>query len=127
MAALIYLDTNVVVWLAGAPEQLSPTARRVIDEHELLLYSPMVELEVEYLYEVGRIQRPASEVFAHLRGALNLRCCDRSFAAVVTQARAFSWTRDPFDRLITAQAALGSDALLTGDERIRVHYAHAVW
>ncbi len=124
---MIYLDTNVVVWLAGAPDQLSQAARRAVDSHDLLLYSPMVELEVEYLHETGRIQRSATDVLAHLSGVLNLRVCDRSFASVVAKARDMKWTRDPFDRLITAQAALGSDPLLTRDKIIRANYAHAIW
>jgi PIN domain nuclease of toxin-antitoxin system len=125
--AVIYLDTNVLLWLAGAPEQLSPSAKAAIDEHELLLFSPMVELEVEFLYEIGRIQRPATEVITHLRGVLNLKACDRSFASVAAKARELKWTRDPFDRLIAAQAALGADALLTRDKIIRANYPHAIW
>lgn len=124
---MIYLDTNVVVWLAGAPDQLSTTARDVIDRHDVLLLSPMVELEMEYLYEIGRIQRSAADVITHLRGALNLRICERSFAAVVERARLLKWTRDPFDRLIVAQASLGEDPLVTRDRFIQANYPHAVW
>ena len=127
MAPLIYLDTNVVLWLAGAPEQLSTRARETVDRDEPLPISPMVELEVEYLYEIGRISRPAAEVVAHLRGVVNLRDCDRAFSAVVAKARELKWTRDPFDRLITAQAALGGDPLLTRDKIIRANYPHALW
>jgi len=125
--ALIYLDTNVVLWLAGAPGELSETAIQSVDTAETLLLSPMVELEIEYLYEVGRIQQPARVVLEHLRSALALRICERSFAAVVSAARALKWTRDPFDRLITAQAALGESTLLTRDKIIRANYPHARW
>jgi PIN domain nuclease of toxin-antitoxin system len=37
------------------------------------------------------------------------------------------WTRDPFDRLITAQAAVGSDVLITKDATITANYPRAVW
>jgi PIN domain nuclease of toxin-antitoxin system len=125
--AVIYLDTNVLLWLAGAPEQLSDTARAVIDEHEQLLFSPMVELEIEYLYEVGRIRQPSSEVIAHLRGVIHINSCNRSFASVVAKARELKWTRDPFDRIIAAQAALGPDPLLTRDRIIQANYSEAIW
>jgi PIN domain nuclease of toxin-antitoxin system len=125
--AVIYMDTNVVVWLVGAPEQLSAAAQESIDSAELVLVSPMVELEVEYLWEVGRISQPAQVVFDHLRGVLNLRMCDRSLGAVVTAAKQIHWTRDPFDRLITAQAAIGNDVLLTRDKIIRANYQQARW
>jgi PIN domain nuclease of toxin-antitoxin system len=125
--AVIYLDTNVLVWLAGAPEQLSKAACQTIDRGEPLLLSPMVELEVEYLYEIGRISQPAAEVVAHLQGIVNLQSCDRAFSAVVAKAREIKWARDPFDRLITAQAAIGNDPLLTGDKIIRANYSQAFW
>ena len=124
---MIYMDTNVVVWLVGAPQQLSDPARDVIDSAEVLLVSPMVELEVEYLCEVGRISQPAQVVLDHLRGVLNLRLCDRSFGTVVAAAKQIHWTRDPFDRLITAQAAIGNDILLTRDKIIRANYEQARW
>lgn len=124
---MIYLDTNVVLWLVGAPEQLSTGAKEAINRHDLLLYSPLVELEIEYLYETGRVQRPAVEVLEHLRSALNLKACERTFATVIAKARELKWTRDPFDRIIAAQAAVGSDQLLTRDKIIRANYSYAVW
>jgi len=38
-----------------------------------------------------------------------------------------SWTRDPFDRVITAQAATDGSSLITKDEIILHHYENAVW
>jgi PIN domain nuclease of toxin-antitoxin system len=125
--SVIYLDTNVMLWLVGAQEQLSQAAVEAINSAEVLLYSPMVELEIEYLYEVGRIQHPAATVTEHLRSAMNLCACDRAFEAVVAQAKAIKWTRDPFDRLITGQARLADAPLLTRDKIIRANYERAVW
>lgn len=127
MEAVIYLDTHVPLWLAGAPQELSPTAVEAINGAQLLLLSPMAELEIEYLYEVGRIQQPASVVIAHLRASLNLRVCDLAFGAVATAACQMKWTRDPFDRLITAQAAAANKSLLTRDKIIRANYPDTIW
>ena len=82
MEAVIYLDTHVPLWLLGAPNELSPAAIRAVNETELLLISPMVELEIEYLYEVGQIREPASVVLERLRAALNVRVCDAPFPAM---------------------------------------------
>jgi PIN domain nuclease of toxin-antitoxin system len=124
---MIYLDTNVVLWLAAAQEQLSSRVVSMINNAESLFISPMVQLELEYLHEIGRLGHPSTAVLAHLRAVLNLRTCDRAFGAVVEQAAALKWTRDPFDRLITAQAALGNDSLLTRDKIIRANYEQARW
>ncbi|WP_230458629.1 PIN domain-containing protein [Microcystis aeruginosa] len=52
---MIYLDTHIVVWLyAGLTAKLSDCAKHLINENELYI-SPIVRLELQYLYEIGRI------------------------------------------------------------------------
>jgi len=47
----IYLDTHVVVWLySGELSLLSEKACQLIEENELLI-SPLVLLELQYLFE----------------------------------------------------------------------------
>ena len=56
---MIYADTHVVAWLyAGRPDLIPPRARRLIEDNPLLV-SPMVALELEYLFETGRTSEPA--------------------------------------------------------------------
>ena len=53
-----YLDTHVVAWLyEGLVEKLSSPARQAIED-STLLFSPMVELELQYLHEIGRLTVP---------------------------------------------------------------------
>ena len=42
-------------------------------------------------------------------------------------AMEFSWTRDPFDRLIAAQALVSGERLLTRDRLIRANCSWAFW
>jgi PIN domain nuclease of toxin-antitoxin system len=128
MARVIYLDTHVVAWLHGiGPSSLSPRATEVIEAAEQLRCSPMVRLELQYLMEVGRTTAPAVEVLDALNAATGLVLCDAPFPAVVREAEAYRWTRDPFDRLIAAQAALFDAPLVTKDELLQRHYPRAVW
>jgi PIN domain nuclease of toxin-antitoxin system len=127
MAALTYLDTHVVAWIfAGRLDLLSATARGVLDAGELLI-SPVVELELEYLFEIQRTVRPGREVVETLGREIGLKVCDLPFPEVIDAALAQSWTRDPFDRILVGQAAMRQAALLTKDDRIRQHYAGAIW
>ncbi|MBI3608951.1 MAG: hypothetical protein HY207_13405 [Nitrospirae bacterium] len=64
---------------------------------------------------------------AELARAIGLTLCTQSFATVIERAEAQAWTRDPFDRIIVAQAALRRSRLVTKDETIRAQYRHAVW
>jgi PIN domain nuclease of toxin-antitoxin system len=127
MASLIYLDTHVVAWLyAGRTDLLPPGVRALLEEHDLLV-SPAVELELQYLYEIGRAADPAKDVIGALERDLGLKICDLPFAGVVEMALDQNWTRDPFDRLIASQAMLRGAALVTRDRAIRDHFPQAVW
>ena len=128
MASVIYLDTHVVAWLyAWGGEAVPASAVKLIEcAHEVRI-SPMVRLELQYLYEIGRVGRPSGPVLDALGAALGLTVCRAAFSAVVREAEAHDWTRDPFDRLIVAQAALRDAPLLTKDATIHAHYAKAVW
>lgn len=124
---MIYLDTHVVAWLyAGEVERFSASGRRRLERDELWV-SPIVQLELQYLHETGRLRVDSSLVMDSLAASIGLRVCDAPFAGVVRESLAQSWTRDPFDRLIVAQAQLRAASLLTKDRTIRRHYAHAVW
>jgi PIN domain nuclease of toxin-antitoxin system len=126
--ALIYLDTNVVIWLQGlATQHLSKRAIDLLDQEMDLRISPMVRLELQYLYEIQRIGAPAASVVDELGARLGVTVCRAAFPAVVASAESFAWTRDPFDRIIVAQALLHDAPLLTADQLIHKHYAGAVW
>lgn len=125
---MIYLDTHVVAWLhALGADALSPAAADAIETSRDIRISPMVRLELQYLFELRRVTRPAVEVVDALQAALGLRVCDAPFAAVVREAEGEAWTRDPFDRLIVAQASLHGAELVSKDETLRAHYGATIW
>ena len=124
-----YLDTSVAVWLAQATlDRISPAALEHLTRSTDRRLSPAVVLELEFLYEIGRILLPASDIERKLEAEAGIRVCDRGFPEVVETALRESWTRDPFDRLITAQARANALAwLVTSDRQIREAYPRAVW
>ncbi len=128
MASLIYLDTHVVAWLYAEGGAALPSASaQIIETTQDIRISPMVRMELQYLYEIQRVTQPPLTVLDDLTTALGLSICNAPFAAVVRAAEQQSWTRDPFDRLIVAQAALHDAVLLTKDSRIQAHYQKAFW
>ena len=127
MEALVYLDTHVIVWLyAGREDLLSERATRTIQQ-DRLLFSPVVRLELQYLFETDRITKRPDQILDALGTEIALRSCQSSFATVVNQAIELKWTRDPFDRIITAQAGANQAPLLTKDKTILRHYQKAFW
>lgn len=124
---MTYLDTHVVIWLAGGEEaKLSEAAAGRIQDDDIFV-SPAVVLELELLYEIKRVKAAAAGVIRRLSTEIGLSVCQLPFAAVVEHALDQRWVRDPFDRLIVAHASANSAALITKDEKIRRHYRRAVW
>lgn len=89
--------------------------------------SPIVELELTYLYEVGRVTEPAAVPLAGLERTIGLRVSDASAAALVRAANDLTWTRDPFDRIIAAQAIVTDAPLITADRTILANLPQATW
>jgi len=125
---IAYLDTHVVLWLAaGKVNRLSSKARGLLDRSELLL-SAMALLELEYLRELGKTKFPARDLLEKVGHETNLRLCDLPFSTVASAALDEKWTRDPFDRLIVANAkANGFAWLVSADEEIAHNYPRTVW
>ncbi|MGH8613040.1 MAG: type II toxin-antitoxin system VapC family toxin [Gammaproteobacteria bacterium] len=124
---LVFLDTHVVCWLyEGRSELLSATAARAVESGDLFV-SPVVDLELQFLHEIGRITKGAGPVLTTLSQELGLRMGEESFVRIVAKAREFTWTRDPFDRLMVAHAALVRARLVSKDQTIRKYFPGAVW
>jgi PIN domain nuclease of toxin-antitoxin system len=125
---IAYLDTHIVLWLAaGKVNRLSPKARGLIGRSDLLL-SAMAYLELEYLHELRRTKFRAVDLFKKVEYESKLRLCDLPFTTVASAALDEKWTRDPFDRVIVANAkANGFAWLVSVDESIRKHYPRTVW
>ena len=103
---MIYLDTHVVVWLyAGLTDKFSDLAKSLINAHTPSI-SPIVRLELKYLYEIGRISELPDPIIADLSHIIGLRICQEDFNRVIEYSLGLDWTRDPFDRLIVAHAAV---------------------
>jgi PIN domain nuclease of toxin-antitoxin system len=116
-----------VGWLYEGADRRIPAAVRDLIESGQPFVSPIVELELTYLYEVGRVTEPAAAPFSALRKTIGLQLADISVTTLVQAATGLSWTRDPFDRLIAAQAIVADAPLLTADRTILDNLPLATW
>ena len=115
----VYLDTHIVVWLRQKElEKFTPKALEAIEKSYHLLISPMVELELQYLYEIGRLSDTPHNIIGDLDGMMGLGIDNVGFHDVVKKSLFIEWTRDPFDRLIAAHCMAKNSTLITKDETI---------
>lgn len=124
---MIHLDTHVVIWLfQGDLKLLSHKAIQQIEDNSIGI-SPMVYLEIEYLHEIGRIKHSATQILQELSHSIGLQLIEIPFIESIEVSIDLKWTRDTFDRLITATASFYDAILLTKDKNILKNYAKAVW
>ncbi len=124
---MIYLDTHIAVWYhANLKQRFSEPIQTLMNQHDWYI-SPIVRLELQYLYEIGRINPTADTIIDALHQRVGLTVCTKPFNDVISVANQLSWTRDPFDRLLVAHASLNDDILISSDQKIRTNYDYAKW
>ncbi len=124
---MIYLDTHIVVWYhANLKQRFSEPIQTLMNQHDWYI-SPIVRLELQYLYEIDRISPTADTIIDALYKRVGLTICTKPFNDVIPVANQLTWTRDPFDRLLVAYASLNKDILITSDQKIRDNYGNAQW
>lgn len=123
---MLLLDTHLVLWVAMAPARLSAAARRLIEpRQDPVAFSDASLWEVAIKSSLGRagFSVDASALRAGLLSAgfdeLPIR------AEHVIAVAGLPWHhRDPFDRLLVAQAALEGCTLLTADAKLKRYGRH---
>lgn len=113
----LLLDTHVLLWAAGSPDQLPPDARTLLeDTSNELVFSAASLWEITIKRSLGR---PDFQVDARVlrRGLLDngyLELSITSEHAVFIDSLP-TIHKDPFDRILVAQATVEGITLLTAD------------
>lgn len=125
--SLVYLDTHIVVWLyAGLVGKFAERAKEAIETNALVV-SQMARLELQYLYEIGRIKATPLKIIRGLSKSIDLKVSTHSFQDIVNEALKINWTRDVFDRLLVGEAQATKSNLVTADQSIQKYFKGAVW
>ena len=116
----LLLDTHVLLWAAAEPEKLSTAAVELITDNASRLYFSAASLW-EVVIKNG-LQRPDFHVDPHLlrRGLVDNGYSELSISAQHTLGLAHlpSIHKDPFDRILIAQAEAEGLLLLTADDLV---------
>jgi PIN domain nuclease of toxin-antitoxin system len=111
----LLLDTHILLWWLADSPHLSKKARKAIQDSEIVWVSAASAWEIELKRSRGLLEAP-DNLEATLR-ARDLDSLPLTIAHAVAAARLPLHHRDPFDRMLIAQATLESLALLTADKQ----------
>src|SRR5262249_404886 len=115
------LDTHTFLWAMSRPERLSRRATRLLADPGVELYLSAASIwEIELKHRTGKIQAGPTAIDQQIA---EMWLGPRSMT--VREVGALTWLeilpdhKDPFDRLIAAQAIVENLPLITADEAFR--------
>jgi PIN domain nuclease of toxin-antitoxin system len=125
----LLLDTHVLLWAAEAPEKLSAVARRELeDSSNALFFSAASIWEIAIKVSLGKLRfsRPPQDLVESLLQSDFVELpIESTHAAKVSS---MPWHhRDPFDRLLLAQADIEQMTLVSRDAGLDPYGIRRVW
>jgi PIN domain nuclease of toxin-antitoxin system len=122
----LLLDTHAAVWWLTGDERFGETAaRHIVDETNQVLLSAAVVWEIALKRSLGKLEAPDDLAPTLLgAGAMGLAVTLDHAAAV----ERLPWHhRDPFDRMLVAQASVEDAAIVSRDAALRAYGVTLVW
>jgi PIN domain nuclease of toxin-antitoxin system len=122
----LLLDTHTALWHLNDYERLSGRAQRhLADRSNPILLSAVVVWEIAIKRSLGKLEAPDRYLSLLLEGKAQELPVTIAHAAAVEQ---LPWHhRDPFDRLLVAQATVENAAIVSADDRLRAYDVDVIW
>ena len=124
------LDTNVFLWSNGAPEKLNKQAITVLSSGSAEVYLSAAsswEIAIKFALRSLRLPSPPSQFIPHAMRVMALRSLDITHFHSVAAGELPRHHRDPFDRMLIAQARSETMVLLTADTAFRKYDVETVF
>jgi PIN domain nuclease of toxin-antitoxin system len=126
----LLLDTHALLWWVLDAKDLSRKARRIIADYDNQVFvSAATAWEIAIKFRIGRL--PQAEAFVHsLRGNLARLGFSELPISVDHAQRAGllpSDHKDPFDRMLIAQAQAEGLVLVSNENLFDAYHVHRIW
>lgn len=122
----LLLDTHAALWFLAGDSRLSQRARRhLVDDANSVLLSAAVVWEVAIKRMLGKLEVPDEYLSLLLDAGVQPLAIGIDHAAAVEALPPHH--RDPFDRMLVAQATVEGTALVSRDEELRPYDVTLVW
>jgi len=112
----LLLDTHVVLWELEGSRRVSRAAQEAIEQAAELLFSVVSSAEIGMKAAIGKLSVPRDLREHVLRSGVQILRLDADHGLAVADLPMHH--RDPFDRLLIAQARSEQLTIVTADRRI---------
>jgi PIN domain nuclease of toxin-antitoxin system len=124
-ASRLLLDTHVFLWWRGEPSRLASTVRSRIAEADLVFVSAASAWEAAIKVSVGRLELPDTVEAGVIASGFEKLLI--TFAHAERAAALPPHHRDPFDRMLVAQAQAEGLTLVTQDRVLESYDVEILW
>jgi PIN domain nuclease of toxin-antitoxin system len=123
------LDTHAFLFAIAEPELLTAKTRRLLASHETERWVSVVSLwEIAIKVQIGKLPMPLGQSFYALHSqALKARTLPVSIQHSLAFMALPLHHRDPFDRLLIAQASAEGLTLISRDAAFKTYGVATVW
>lgn len=125
----LLLDSHAFIWFVTGDAQLSPRVRREIESKESEIYLSAASVwEIAIKTGLGRLTlpMPLDDYLVEKRGQ-GLRALPVEWHHAAAVAKLPHHHRDPFDRLLVAQALIEDLPLASSDPELRLYGVKIIW
>ena len=127
---LYLLDTHTFLWMAGDPGQLSERVTEIVlDQRNKLYLSAASGWEIVLLHRLHRIDIPdkPQRFIPEVMQRLSILPIPIGFSTVIAAAMLPLIHRDPFDRIIIAEAVKQKMTVITKDHKFIEYGVKLLW
>lgn len=121
----LLLDTHVFLWWRAAPDRIRPDARDAIATAEVVFVSAATAWEASVKAALGKLDLPDTIERGVDDSGFTRLVVGFSHAAMAGALPPHH--RDPFDRMLIAQARIEDLTLVTHDEQLRPYDVRILW
>jgi PIN domain nuclease of toxin-antitoxin system len=126
----LLLDTHTFIWWADEPEKLSKDALDALEDENNRLFLSLVSIwEIQIKVQLGKMKLilPLKDLVESQEAANDLTILPISREHIFTLDNLPFHHKDPFDRLLIAQATVDGATIVSVDSRLAVYSVALLW
>lgn len=126
----LLLDTHAFIWWDSEPDKLSPKVLALCqDRRNELLVSVVSLWEMQIKLQLGklRLALPLREIVENQQQTNNVEILPVTLEHILALEGLPAHHKDPFDRLLVAQAIVEGAALASGDLNVAKYPVQVIW
>ena len=126
----LLLDTHTFIWWDSEPQRLSQQVLKMCQDPDNVLLASVASLwEMQIKLQLGKLKlnKPLTELVSGQQAINYIEILDVKLEHVLALAKLPSHHKDPFDRLLIAQADIEEAILVSKDQIFTEYEVKVVW